>query len=455
MSVELFVSAYKLLDNDSVDEEDQVDSIQELVKEALPDLKSAEAERVVLDILMAHHRGKDPFEAARLQQISVKTNDPKPSNVIRLSEASNSTHMANSFINPENLRPFDQLKQIFGWENSDEDIERALAHNDFDIERTVDMLSGEPAELDMSKERLSSRIMCRYYISGTCARGDACMYSHDSSTRICRFWLHHRCIAGESCLYCHKIPDVTMTRLHDSFEVESPVNGLSSLGSLPKLGEKAAKAKKSAQAADPPAKPMRLKALLPIQQVLGTRRGLVPLTYPRLVPWKAVEFGSNEAYCELRKLSAADAAQRNKKLQQSTAAWSANDPFRAKQLSEKGRDHEQTMIGRYREAAALLWAQRDLPGSEIWIDLHGMYLGDAICDLEDKLLLVARAKHSPRAAYIITGRGHFSAKAYTDTLTQYVKMYLDCHGFKNKDFGVDPLYGRITVVDPFSSLRGC
>lgn len=460
MSAELFYSAYDVLDNDTIHEDDQIDSIQELVKKAFPDLGCAEVERVVLDILMAHHRRKDPAEAARSQQISVRANAQKPSTAVSLPKAGDSTQISSSFDNFESLRPFDQLKKVFGWENSDDDIERALAHNDYDIERTVDMLSGEPIELNLSKEKLSSRIMCRYYVSGHCARGEACMYSHDSSTRICRFWLHHRCIAGESCLYRHEIPDVTMARLQSSQTEATPpeivLSNLPSLHSFPKLGAKAAKARKPAQAALQASSPkavVKHRTLLPIQQVLGTRRGLVLLTYPRLVPWKEVEFGSNGAYCELRKLAAADADQRNKKLQQSTAAWSANDPYRAKQLSERGREHEKAMISRYREAAALLWDQRELPGSEIWIDLHGMDLGDAVCDLEDKLLHTAEAKHNPRAVFLITGRGHFAAKAYTDTLTQYVKMYLDSHGFKNKDFGVDPLYGRIIVVDPYSSLR--
>ncbi|CAD6197155.1 unnamed protein product [Caenorhabditis auriculariae] len=51
--------------------------------------------------------------------------------------------------------------------------------------------------------------VCRYYVSGSCARGSDCRYSHDRSQRdetVCRFYLSGNCTFGTACRYTHVRP---------------------------------------------------------------------------------------------------------------------------------------------------------------------------------------------------------------------------------------------------------
>jgi len=465
MSEQLFIASYKVLDDPQTPEDQRVDRIEALTQETFPQLTSDEVERLVLGVLMAHHRGKTPAEAARTQKIKTTSSssfiDAVPGDQVSSGQVSSGSGAARpaaglpaDAVPKRDATPFDQLREVFGASNSDSDIERVLAHNDFDFGRTLDLLAGEQASLELSKEQTAARIMCRYYITGKCMRGDQCMYSHDGSQRICRFWLHQRCHAGDNCIFMHGLP-----RLPEKYRrrtVQPAPISLNALQSLPSLGDKRAGRAGPAPvfAGTHESGPASLN-LAPISEVLGElNTGLVPLAKPRLTPWAVPEFGANRAYVEHRDAANAHADQRNKQLQQSTKAWSSNNSGQAKELSARGRAHEQEMIAHNRAAADLLWEQRQMPGSEIWIDLHGQDFTDAMEDLRTKLDTVARTeRHQPRCVYVNSGRGHYYAKRYTDQMTQYVRALLDTEGYKHRDLGVAPQYGRITVVDPFSKMR--
>lgn len=484
MSEKLFLESYHLLNDPSCAEEVSIEKIEALVKSTFPTLSASSSERLVLDILIAHHHKKNPEDAARAQKINTSiatpvTHDPlsdleTPVVAPRSTDEQQSvvhdtignkeptpwkSSQSSAFKREPKRTPFDLLRDLLGDDNSNEDIERILMHNDFHLERTIAMLSGKLPGIELTKEQMAARIMCRYFLSGNCIRGSQCMYSHDGSSRICRFWLHEKCVMGENCIFMHDVPT---TSFEEVLEVP-PNKGLASLpnlqslpdlSKLPTLGQKQSKKKSTAQQYHYQ-KVSTKSQLASVKSILGdTGRGSVPLVAPRSVPWVNKNDGVNSEYVELRITAAGNAEARNKFLQDSTIAWSLNDAAKAKALSAKGRDAEQQMIEQYRAAADLLWEQQFNPGAELWVDLHGLDLIEAIDELEARLIEVANTqRHKPRVMYVISGRGHFKAKKYADQLSQYVLAMLDSKGYKHKDFGVDTLFGRITGVDPWSSLN--
>ncbi|KAI0343140.1 hypothetical protein BDW22DRAFT_1428572 [Trametopsis cervina] len=56
--------------------------------------------------------------------------------------------------------------------------------------------------------------VCRYFLAGECLRAD-CRFSHDLERALCRFWLRGTCAKGENCEFLHHLPkDVDPSNLH-------------------------------------------------------------------------------------------------------------------------------------------------------------------------------------------------------------------------------------------------
>lgn len=47
--------------------------------------------------------------------------------------------------------------------------------------------------------------VCRYFLAGECLRAD-CRFSHDIERALCRFWLRGTCAKGEACEFMHTLP---------------------------------------------------------------------------------------------------------------------------------------------------------------------------------------------------------------------------------------------------------
>ncbi|TBU49245.1 hypothetical protein BD309DRAFT_852248 [Dichomitus squalens] len=47
--------------------------------------------------------------------------------------------------------------------------------------------------------------VCRYFLAGECLRAD-CRFSHDLERALCRFWLRGTCAKGENCEFLHHLP---------------------------------------------------------------------------------------------------------------------------------------------------------------------------------------------------------------------------------------------------------
>ncbi|KAJ3784359.1 hypothetical protein GGU10DRAFT_294412 [Lentinula aff. detonsa] len=56
--------------------------------------------------------------------------------------------------------------------------------------------------------------VCRYFVAGECLRAD-CRFSHDLERALCRFWLRGTCAKGENCEFLHHLPkDVDVQSLN-------------------------------------------------------------------------------------------------------------------------------------------------------------------------------------------------------------------------------------------------
>ncbi|KAI9840153.1 MAG: hypothetical protein M1838_004198 [Thelocarpon superellum] len=149
---------------------------------------------------------------------------------------------AAAFVQPQqvDMSPYDILRSVMGEGKSDEDIERALEMNGYDLSATIlNLMDDHSAEslpnsagavdeagtvlvgksmgpgpqrpvTPASQQR--SGILCRFWLStGTCLRAD-CRFSHDLSTHVCKYWVMGSCLAGDTCVFSHD-PSTLLSRL--------------------------------------------------------------------------------------------------------------------------------------------------------------------------------------------------------------------------------------------------
>ena len=131
-------------------------------------------------------------------------------------------------------------------------------------------------------------------------------------------------------------------------------------------------------------------------------------------------------------------------------AWNRNDARAAKALSLRGQSENDLMRKMHREAAQLLYDERNKDSSsskEIYIDLHGLHPEEAVEYLEQVLL---EHQKSSRPVYAITGTGHHS-KSGKDKVGKAVRGWLNEWKYASAEFSVpgDSL-GGILGIDPSS-----
>lgn len=493
----LYKECLALLAETSIAEDERVEQVEELVRKTYGDqLANADLERLVLDLLWEHFEGVKRVRKTRIVETTA-------TNPIKLPEAAYKPEARAKFrqaapvtkkkqwvpldeidlpeecINSmENKTPYDMLREILGQETSDEDIERVLSHNEFDIGRTIDMLlktlRGRTTQATndeqttkktlLTRDQTAERVVCRYFLqTGSCLRGSDCMYSHDLSQRICRFWLQGKCMAGKNCVFLHQVPQEVIDKLNAAVaDQPAAAPAVPNFAALPKLGSKRSKAPAPAPASPSPSTPLVVNPVVASRSVASQasaalagqlNRGLLPIRAPMHMPWKEVDFLRNQEYVDLRLSARKWADLRNKYLQLATNSWSQNDPATAKHMSKKGQEFNCMMLDDYEKARELLLEQRERPSSEVYLDLFGLNLEEAIEFLGQQLtLLNDTTRHNPRIAYVVCGRGHYKVKRYLDSLSQQVVLFLDRHGYLHKNFGDDATFGRVIGVDPYSAL---
>ncbi|KFM28550.1 E3 ubiquitin-protein ligase makorin [Auxenochlorella protothecoides] len=85
-----------------------------------------------------------------------------------------------------------------------------------------------------------NRVLCRYYLEGTCRYGQACTFSHDlqdTPSMVCKYWAAGFCKYGDKCRYDHKhphrAPRAAPKPAATSGTAPSPEPGAPGLGSEP------------------------------------------------------------------------------------------------------------------------------------------------------------------------------------------------------------------------------
>jgi len=89
--------------------------------------------------------------------------------------------------------------------------------------------------------------------------------------------------------------------------------------------------------------------------------------------------------------------------QQSHEAYGGGDGARAKELSEKGKQHERTMESLNAEASAWIFRENNLDSKPGEIDLHGLYVKEAV-SYADKSIQEARQRGDAEVRLIV-GKG--------------------------------------------------
>ena len=128
-------------------------------------------------------------------------------------------------------------------------------------------------------------------------------------------------------------------------------------------------------------------------------------------------------------------------------AWNRNDARAAKALSLRGQSENDLMRKAHREAARVLYEDRnkDSAGSrELYVDMHGLHPEEAVEYLEQVLLEHQNSNHP---IYAITGTGHHS-KTGKDKVGKAVRGWLNGWKYIYKEFSVtgDNLGGILGIL---------
>ncbi|KAF4555742.1 Hypothetical protein D9617_2g057050 [Elsinoe fawcettii] len=197
------------------------------------------------------------------------------------------------------------------------------------------------------------------------------------------------------------------------------------------------------------------RGLRPVKSFTGSREtsaAAQAIPPPEHIPWLETGVEANRAYLKARAEAFKHGSLRNKFLQGAAQAWNRNDTRGAKVLSGKGQTENQLMKEAHREAARILYDERNKhqsSGKELYVDLHGLHPEEAVSYLNDCLL---EHRSSSRPLYAICGTGHHS-KNGKDKIGKAVRAYLNEWRYAFREFSVPGdrnNLGGIVGIDPSS-----
>ncbi|KAI0028096.1 hypothetical protein K488DRAFT_59564 [Vararia minispora EC-137] len=248
--------------------------------------------------------------------------------------------------------------------------------------------------------------VCRYFLAGECLRAD-CRFSHDLERALCRFWLRGTCAKGETCEFLHHLPkdiDVSILtgvmaqaniRANGSGDAGPPVSpppddfpsledGGRRVGGAyygrngshydPSRTRFSAAVKKSVAAASPfqPRDPAtiaaRREAMGSAADSLHHRTAIVApkpsprlkLRAPTLLPTLPTGESVNQLYMNYRARALQLGAARSACLSRAADAWRRGDGAAAKRFSREGHDLNAKMRAEMTQAASTLVRERAL-----------------------------------------------------------------------------------------------
>ncbi|KAF2013224.1 hypothetical protein BU24DRAFT_232630 [Aaosphaeria arxii CBS 175.79] len=172
---------------------------------------------------------------------------------------------------------------------------------------------------------------------------------------------------------------------------------------------------------------------------------------PEHIPWLETGDVANKAYLQARTEAFKHGSLRNKFLQSAAQAWNRSDSRAAKALSLRGQSENNLMREAHREAARVLYEERNTDlgpdARELYVDLHGLHPEEAVSYLEGILL---KHSSSSRPVYAITGTGHHS-KNGKDKVGKAVRSFLNEWRYAFREFSVPGdrnNIGGILGIDP-------
>uniref|UniRef100_A0A915E719 RING-type E3 ubiquitin transferase n=1 Tax=Ditylenchus dipsaci TaxID=166011 RepID=A0A915E719_9BILA len=77
----------------------------------------------------------------------------------------------------------------------------------------------QPSSSNIRSSGLSKQILCRYFASNMCYRGDSCSFSHDRNAKadmVCKYYSLGNCSYGQACRYDHIRPKAPVSASHSS-----------------------------------------------------------------------------------------------------------------------------------------------------------------------------------------------------------------------------------------------
>jgi DNA-nicking Smr family endonuclease len=175
---------------------------------------------------------------------------------------------------------------------------------------------------------------------------------------------------------------------------------------------------------------------------------------PTEIPWLDTGSGMNSAYMKARAEAFKHGGLRNKFLQSAAQAWNRNDARGAKALSLRGQNENTLMREKHREAARILYEERnkhqaDGRSKELYVDLHGLHPEEAVSYLSDCL---KEQKSANKPVYAICGTGHHS-KNGKDKVGKAIRVFLNEWRYVFREFSVPGdrnNVGGILGIDPGS-----
>ncbi|KAF2118456.1 hypothetical protein BDV96DRAFT_643701 [Lophiotrema nucula] len=174
---------------------------------------------------------------------------------------------------------------------------------------------------------------------------------------------------------------------------------------------------------------------------------------PDHIPWLETGEAANKAYITARQEAFKHGSLRNKFLQSAAQAWNRSDSRAAKALSLRGQSENNLMREAHREAARILYEERNKDvgpnARELYVDLHGLHPDEAVSYLEGILL---KHSSSTRPVYAITGTGHHS-KNGKDKVGKAIRGFLNEWRYAFREFSVPGdrnNVGGILGIDPSS-----
>jgi len=484
----------KILNNDSLFEEDKVDLLEDLVLKKYK-CSSKEAEKIILDILWKH---KDPFKKTErkakivgVQDIQTKIDIPSFERRLELEKQvrelealneksreqkqKNKTSNVKSEIENEynallektqNLRnelyderkqaptitssPIDQISDMFNGSLPRHRIEQSLKANGYDIieaashlmsqlKATEDQVATQSPQPNTAEPFFSvdkkNKTLCSFFIkNGTCLRAD-CKFSHDIDSRVCSFWLKGNCLAGESCLFKHGF-DLSNAPLTPPTFSATPVASGSITGSPIVTASTSPASNIGTIPSFVPSKAIKIET---------------PIRKPDLIPWENTSnYDYFKSYINNRNNASKNEFQRRKFAKMSTESWKNNNAFKAKQLSEKASKFEEISVEALKLADDDLYNYSETVDKEVWFEMHGLEFNDAVEQLDGNISEVkSKEKSNSKIVYIVVPSTSDVA-GYKKT-TKPITIWLDHAGYRWQLFGCgNGVYGSVIGIDPWS-----